>query len=105
MHPAITFKCTFALPLGSKDQVEQPAGVYELGIYDGVMIIVIAIVADGADKALVKHRYKIPVEVHIFFHAAQHLADALVVHADGLAALDDLPSFYRRPLKLIIGYG
>jgi len=55
--------------------------VYYLGIQHPVMVVAVAIVADGTDKLFIEYGNEIGVYVHVGIGAAQQAAHAFIVHS------------------------
>ena len=85
--------------------MNQPPATEILGVGNAVIIKSITVIAYRADKLLIKNRYEIVVDIDVLVHPTHQAANAFVFHTDGFHSLENLPSFYRILLVIIIREG
>src|SRR5207249_1696982 len=98
----ITFKCIFTLASWNEYQVIEFALVEVLGIGNPIIIMIISIVTNGADKFFIKDRDKIIVNIYYLIHATQHFYNTFIFYSIGICSLYYFSAFYRVILEIII---
>src|SRR4051812_44629551 len=105
MNPAVPFKSCLAFMLRCKKEMYQSLSLYVLRIQHFVIVKIIAVITDRANKLLIKYRYEIAVEVYVLINAAKELGNAFIVYTDGFGAFKNFTAPEWRFLVIIIRDG
>src|SRR5436190_9780830 len=103
MHPAVTLKCIFTTTFRSKYKMIKTVLIYNLCIYNPVIIIIIAIIAGRTYKLLVHNRNKISIYTYILVHVAKQRTYTFIFHTIRIHGFYYFPPFKRFRLIIIIG--
>mgnify|MGYP003378558536 CR=1 FL=1 len=90
VHPHLTGECQFLHPLGSEGDLVAPVVPHPVAVQQVVVVETLSAVGDGADEVLVEDHQIVVVDVHVLVHVPHEHGDALILHAAGLGAMDQL---------------